>query len=393
MKQIVLVFSLLTLGMSCSELLRTEPVVAQDSTGDPREWLLVLLAFDDNELRSSTDQDIRELTSAADDGHRIHRLTIRDSRNDGNRITVVDSDGERPLNETELPAGSLFDGATSAALLSRLQSLFPAKGTILVLSGHGRGRRGFGVSDTDPTVSFTDRELTKLFQALSPEEHPEYLVVDGSYGVQLEFLYPVVEAETTVIAHTGNLLAGGLDYRLLGSVVSAHRHSDPEILPALVGALDNASTSGQSAGSGAFALTPGSIAAAVATIPFLADAGRDATGDLLSQETLRSDLLSQAITPGVPGDASITLGRVLDHPLMVERLFASHGDFYADTSWRQLSLHLVIVDEIGSPTGHDLDYRPDLGTSDPPQFCFDTRWAPDLTHSSGFLYYLWYRTL
>lgn len=375
---------------SCSEIAAgsTEPVPGGEIS---REWLLVVVAYDQNELLPSVEEDIHELASCQDPGHRIHRVVLRDSQRSESRAILIDEAGRHPLENLLAAEASLFRGDHLAAAYAALSDRFPHRGAILVFSGHGRGRHGFGMTDEDPSMVFDDREIERFYRAIDTEDHPLFAVFDGSYATHLEFLYPFRTTRTTVIGHTGNLRAGGLDYAGLTAAIADGDSDDPAVGETLTALVDEAEVMPDEGGSGAIRLTPTSIAAAADSIGHLAEAIRLVSDDPDSQEALQATLLSDCVAPTLPGDASVSLDRVISVAPLASELAGTAPWIVTDAPWHRLYLHLVLLDELGTPRGHDSDYRPDLRTPTAPSFCLETPWAPDITHGLGFLWDLWYR--
>lgn len=390
MKYTVLTIALAASLAGCSDFAAggSEPIPAVDA---PREWLVVLIAYDRNELGPSVNEDISEFASFRDEEHRIHRIVLRDSVSYGASALLVDEDGRYPLEGVLFAEETLFDGHDLATVLARLNDRFAARATILLITGHGRGRYGFGLRDDDPSRAVTDRDIQRMYKTLDADRQPRFVFFDGSYTTHLEFLYPFRNTGTTVIGHTGNLRAGGLDYTALAAAIAGGDSDDPVIGETLTAQLDEADVVPDGGGSGAVPLTPVSIATAVDSIGYLAEAIRLVSDDPDSQEALQATLLSDSLAPTLPGDASVSLDRVISVEPLASELAGTAPWILTDAPWHRLHLHLVLLDELGTPTGHDADYRPDLGTPTVPSFCLETLWAPDITHGTGFLWDLWYR--
>jgi len=390
MKYTVLTIALAASLAGCSDFTAggSEPIPVVDA---PREWLVVLIAYDRNELGPSVNEDISEFASFRDEAHRIHRIVLRDSVSYGASALLVDEDGRHPLEGVLSAEETLFDGNDLAAALARLNDRFAARATILLITGHGRGRYGFGLRDDDPSRTVTDRDIERLYETIDAERQPRFVFFDGSYTTHLEFLYPFRNTSTTVIAHTGNLRANALDYETLAATIADDISDDPATAETLADLLDRAEVVPDNNDGGAVVLTPASIATAVDSIRPLAEAIHATNNDSQSQEELQATLLAASLAPDVPGDASVSLGTVLDADALTAELSTAHPGLLEDAPWHRIVLHLVLVDELGTPTGHDADYRPDLGTPAAPSFCLETPWAPDISHGKGFLWDLWYR--
>ena len=336
-----------------------------------RRWRLVFLFLDDNDLAGTVDVAAHRIAATPEGRDESYRIILRDSRYDGSAVEVVRQGELARIPLAELPVGSLLSGEVLGRVLTVLHREFPAEEQILVVSGHGRGWRGLGATAGAPMAVLSGASLAEALDAL-PAEVGQILVLEAGWSGFVENLYSLKDLPVAVIAAVTDVRRTGMDHPWWLQQADHAGWDREAIADFLVQAMREAQ------------LTPEEPlwlhAEDLETLPLVIDGVIREHGILPIgpdlQQQVQQDLLGRAQTPVLPGEAHIAL-RDLD-PLVPEQ-------------FRNLLLHLVLVDEHGGAVGHAREYRQESASREHP-FLTSQAWAPDLLNRRGFLFDLWYRT-
>jgi hypothetical protein len=344
--------------------LETTPVLR-----DTRQLRVVMIALDANADGEAFVSDGEELTAATPGVVTAHRVIVRDSSVTSGLIAFADG-GEQV--ELPLEEGCDLRVAGSLGRLRReLAERFPAEREVLILTGHGRDWRGFGLRDGEDEAVLSPSELAGALADPGGALEP-LLVLDTPWSASGEVLTPLSEVAATIVVAPGPRPPGGIDYQDAFSRLPGGTEGD-DVAGHLATAM---AADGCPAG---VVLTPAALAALPGTIGGLGEAGTVHLSTAAAQEELQSALIRDAECLAVPGAAVVTIGTVatlLSHPV--------------DAGLTLLYLYLTDVDRDGVPLGHRIDYRAeDVGSGLAPAFR-SLGWAPDYLAQIGFLYRLWY---
>ena len=344
-----------------------------------RDWLVVLYMLADNELSIHAEQVIRACERHPNHDAWAHIAAVVQLRGGTARryVVVPDPVGTETIRSPWEPAAGtdVYDPRTLTSELRALQSVLPARRTMVILWGHGSGWRGFGARDelraTEGDAAWELPWSGETIGAAIAEARPDYLVLDGAWTAYVELIYGITASvDTTVIATAGPLEAAGWSF------------------DALLDAL--ATTDGESA-----AVVEAFRAAYAETEPGGALVWTDS--ESLAAEVRRLDALLSAAQPptweaGAPyrsAFAAATTAHALpngefDLSLALETLHRTFGAPSHHEGLRHAHIHYLTTDAAGFAVRHSERYSQ-------PRLSQDLRWAPDLAGESGFLYHLWYR--
>ncbi len=347
---------------------------------EPRDWRMVFVFLDDNDLRETADYHQDRIGDYPDRLGRTHRLILRESTRDGRTVALATGDGITHVTLPDLPAGSYLQPETLAATIAILRREFPARQQAIFLAGHGRGWRGVGFSDSDPRAYVGARELARL-PGSAPEEYT-LLVLDAGWSAFAELLQELRDEPVEIALPSTDLRRSGIDYAGLLETFDSGDWSPESVRDHVRTGLRDAAQ-----GSDPVILDRRDLAELPDYLDELAAAATTVSGGVVSQEQLQSFFMERAEAVTLPGDAHVTLGDVADVP-EIAALISREERF------DRVFLHLVSLDELGLPAGHSPEYR--SGTEIPdspetPRFFSEIDWAPDLFGRSGFLFELWYR--
>jgi hypothetical protein len=348
------------------------------SEQETRTWRMVFVYLDNNELTATADNDIAGLAAFADRFGHTHRVVLRDSKYDGATVGLAAGGALRTVPLSSLPAGSLLEGSVLAEVLEILDREFPADQQALFLAGHGRGWSGIGYNRNEPRNRITADDLRDVMAAL-PENEGNLVVLDAGWSAFGELLYQFRDVPTDLVAAGTNLSLQGINYGALLQSLEASDWSREAMLHAVGQAFRNAGAGVEPA-----IFRESDLARIASYLDLLAAESSLAITTAPEQEALRSYLMERAVAPHLPGDAHIAVADLLG------RIELADPNDYAP-AFDALLLHLVAVDEIGLPAGHETLYRYEQDPAAPTGFFRDIPWAPDLFGGSGFLFDLWYR--
>jgi hypothetical protein len=370
----VLLLTLSIAFLSCSfpgEV--TEPADSSPVTGSVRPWRLVYLGWDDNELEGAVDRDVRELARAGLPEDTFHCLILRESRIASGEAHLI-RNGERvatPVGNSE-PL-SLFDESSLLFLRRWYRENFPADREVVIVAAHGRGWRGIGSGPAGDTRMVDASTLPALFG--SEDAPSDIVVMDAAYGASAELLVGLADGVARMVASDGPRDAEGLDFSNFGELLADrwNRGEPEEIVAALVDAF--------SADSDApVVLDREELRTLGSVVQSCADAGATMIRSREQQLSVQESLLDSALIHRLPGDACVSLETLAD--LMAVPVTPSSG---------RVLLHLVHMNELGVPEGHDPGYRRNTEDSVLSPSFRSLPWAPDMARHDGFLYDLWYR--
>lgn len=342
-----------------------------------RPWRFIFLFLDGGDLTDQASRDIRDLAQYDDPLGHLHRLVLRETTYDGTAVSIASGGKIREIGLPNLPKGSLLNGDTVAAVLQSLADAFPAEKQAIFISGHGRGWRGIGYSERNPALHLTPREIRTIVDSVSSVH--TIMILEAGWSGFTEVLFALADAAVDVVAAGTNLARSGIDYE--GLIMALHGGSwstgevEHEATRAMTLASDNVP---------AIHLRATDLAQLPAYLEDLVIAGEEHTGSLVARDQLRQGLLARASTATLPGDAHLRLGDLAEAmPGLTPR--------YDSSPLENLLIHLVSVDELGLPAGHDTHYRADSDSSGDFRFFQTVSWAPDFFGRRGFLFDLWYK--
>lgn len=347
---------------------------------ESRHWRLVFLFLDDNELAPAADLQIATIVAAPETTGSTHRIILRDSGYTGNSVDIVHDGRLIAVPIPDLAAPPLVTRETLHHTMAVLHREFPAENQILVVSGHGRGWRGIGVTARAAQPPLNGSDLGALAAAL-PDEVYQLVVLEAGWSAFGENLYSLAGSPTDILAAPEDISAGGMDHQrwITAADESAWEHTT--VAEALQREMSHVMIPGEHT---ALFLTADQLSAMPnALAPLFTYSGRQAI-DLLDQEMRRGDLLSRVTAPVIPGEAHITAGTLCnleDDPACPD----------IPPEYASLLFHVVLLDEHRRATGHSRDYRVHGASGDFP-FITSAGWAPDLLMRRGSLFELWYRT-
>jgi hypothetical protein len=355
----------------------TDPVDAGGGVDDPVEWRLVYVGWDDNELASPIASDIQEIIDADLPTDLFTTIVVRDTGLvDGEIEIIVPGDTRRET--VDLPRSpTLFDAGTLATVREHIDRSYPARGEIVVFAGHGRGWRGVGMRSGVDSLVATPTALARFLPPVE-NEIPRLVVVDAGYGAVGEVLFEFASGCSRVVATTSARDNDGIDFESVGSALRSipidRMGEIEEIGAAFFDAFES------HAPTRTVYMTGEELTSLGDTIIASAAAVTDQISSYESQTAAQTSSLAAAIIPELPGEAFIPLDALTDI-LAIPPPPRNGG----------ILLHLVSLDELGVPIGHDDTYR--RGSEDtaiPPLFA-ELPWAPDLARRRGLLFDLWYR--
>lgn len=366
------------LSVGCA--LGTAPSDAIDAGGgneDPVQWRIVYVGWDDNELARPIASDVQEMIDADLPQDLFKTVIVRDTALTNGDIDII-VPGDTRRERVDLPRSpSIFDTETLAAVRSHIDHAYPARGEIVVFAGHGRGWRGIGTRGGFDSLVATPTTLRAIVPPLR-DRSPRLVVVDAGYGAIAEVLLEYASGCSRIVATTSPRDNDGIDFESVGAALRS-------IPLDRIGDIDEVGTAffeafESHAPARTVYLTGEELASLGDTITACATAATEGITSYESQTAVQAGTLDKAIVPEVPGDAFIALDS-LTEILAVPPPPSNAG----------VLLHLVSLDEIGAPIGHDASYR--RGSEDTaltPLFVA-LPWAPDLVRRSGCLFDLWYR--
>lgn len=346
--------------------LETTPVLE-----DTRPLRVVMVVLDASGEAAAFASDAGELAAASMDVAAAHRVIVRDGTVAAGTVSSVDG-GQQV--ELALDDGYDLGAAGSLGNLRReLRERFPAEREVLIVTGHGRDWRGFGLRDGAEGAVISPAELARALADPAEESRP-IVVVDTPWSASGELLAPFSDVEVTMVVAPGPRPAEGIDYREAFSRLPGEIESDDTgIARHLAAAM---ASEGCPAG---IVLTPAELALLPATITGLGDAGTSHVATATAQEDLQAALIRESECLAVPGAAMVEIGSVAT--------LLSHA---INPALIRISLYVTDVDRDGVPTGHRIDYRIESsGSGLSPEFRA-LGWAPDYHAQIGFLYRLWY---
>lgn len=378
----ILATLIFTVLVGCSDLSggagSADGGVGLPSEQEPRSWRMVFVYLDDNELTATVDKEVANLATFPDSFGHTHRVILRDSRYEGATVGLAAAGALRTVPIPSLPAGSLLDGAVLADILRVLAVEFPAHSQALFISGHGRGWSGIGYSHREPRDRITAEDLRVILTAL-PENRGNLVVLEAGWSAFGELLYEFRHAPTDLVAARTNLSQRGIDGESLLRSLEATDWSRDAMLLTIEQAFRNTGEGVEPA-----VFRESDLHRTGPYLQLIVDSASEAITTAPDRETLRSGLMEAAVVPDLPGDAHIAVADLLPWIELMDP-----GAYLP--AFDDLLLHLVTVDEIGLPAGHDTNYRFERDSSAPAGFFRDIQWAPDLFGGSGFLFDLWYR--
>ncbi|TVR69953.1 MAG: hypothetical protein EA427_06930 [Spirochaetaceae bacterium] len=344
---------------------------------EEREWRLVFLFLDENDLEDVADADIRALAAWPDALGRTHRVILRAGTWDGKSLeTAAQGSLQRP-EIPDLPMGSLLQGSTVSDALRIIDREFPARKQALFIAGHGRGWRGLGYSRSDPSLYLSAEELREVAQA-APATY-NLLVLDAGWSAFAEVLVELAGTPVDLVAAETNLARWGIDYAGLLDALDGGTWSARTMREAAGEAVMRAG-----GGAPAVQLSREQLSVLPAYLESLAVAGSGFLETEPAREALREHVMNRAAAATTPGDAHLRAGDLAE-------MLSGITPPPENRAFESVLLHLVTVDELGLPAGHATTYRAGQEHREGPRFFRDLSWAPDFFQRSGFLFDLWYR--
>lgn len=350
-----------------------EEVTDVETVTDTREWRLVFLYFDANELVDVFDGHVEAIRRAPDQLEMAHAVIIRESDYRGTSVSAIAGGEVRPVTVPDLPTGSLFDGDVLERLFGALHEHFPASRQALFIAGHGRGWSGVGYSEGAEHRMLASEDLRTLAEGETfTDTETNLLVFDSGWSAFAEFLYPLRGAATTVISAGTNLHDTGINYGTLMERFAEGHWSFDAMVTATKEAFVGAGTDDSPV-----VVSEADLSRLSSYLRILIDNAALHLTSPNDQFDLRSTLLQVAVPEAIPGDVHIRTGDLPE---------ADRRDPLS-----RLLLHLITIDEIGQPSGHATHYRAVSDPAGSQGFFHAVPWAPDFFRRSGFLFDLWYR--
>lgn len=359
-------------------LTAVDKAVATTDDAGVRQWRIVYFGWDENELGSAVADDVMELAAANLPEDTFHCVVVRDSVLAGGNIELIRRGGTTPL---PVPAGSnprLFDPSAIAAVRRFVEETFPAEKEIVVVAAHGRGWRGIGSDSADSSTLLTTTAIPLLFGSdEASEATPRLAVFDVGYGASAEILAGLSSSVDRLVAAAGPRNDAGVDFERVGRALVGASDRVPALETAYTVFADEFR---RTVPQHTVACTAAELAGISGAIHAFADAVPAAIPTRDGQNQVQSELLAAARVPAVPGDAFVSFGDVAEALGSV-----------VTTVPEDLLLHLVHLDEIGVPAGHDAGYVPYPEETELSAPFTNLPWAPDPVRQRGVLFEIWYR--
>ncbi|MFA7565504.1 MAG: clostripain-related cysteine peptidase [Alkalispirochaeta sp.] len=362
----------------------TDNPVSSDATptaGSARPWRLVYIGWDDNELSGPISRDIDELVRAGLPEDLFHCIVIRDTVLQTGRVEVIRRGEPLLVSPDGMSGRDLFDSQTLVDLRGWYTKEFPAAHEVVVIAAHGRGWRGIGSGGPEDRRLITAGTLPNLFGEAGTTENmvTDVVVFDVGYGGTAELLYGLKGCVSEIVTSSGPRGPEGLDLQFFGAQITVE--TDQTGRSADVNRVVSAAESAfVQSGAEPVVFSSEDLVNFSDTVRNVALAGTDTITNVSTQNEVQNNLLASVVVPTLPGDAFIPFGAVAD--AVGINAASEIGD---------ILLHLVHLDEIGSPDGHDITYNRDEDNSAVDSAFRNLPWAPSLTGKNGFLFDLWYR--
>lgn len=342
----------------------------------PPSSRVVYVGWDENELAHAIGTDLDEFHRSGIDLATFEVLFLRESVIRDGAIEVLTATGVEQREITLPTEPSLFDLSTVTEIRRYLDALKKVPLEIVILSGHGRGWRGIGVREHTPDLVASPTELAALIPVVDGTKRT--LIVDAGYAANVEILYALASNYDRVVATTGPRSDDGLDYHQIGQELNGlapdEQTNIDSVTEIFAHSMENDSPRRTVVASGT---QTESVDTSIARI---VDAVPQHIGTQEEQTTIQSFLLDQAVVPELPGHAFIHLGAV-----------AQAVGVECPPEIAPFLLHLVNLDELGTPRGHDTSYRVDAESTTLDARFQTLGWAPDLLRREGVLFDIWYR--
>lgn len=423
---------LLCLGASC-----TEPTLLPGGSSrmPERKWTLLVYMNADNDLEAQGLRDLNEMEAAATEGVEILALLDRTAGYDsgdgdwtGTRLYRVKADpgginyslvSERLAcpglglaasgDDSELNLGA--PGVLSAFIDFGKEN-YPAHRTMVILWGHGAGWRS--PSEGPPAEressykasSFDDSDADFLYTVELKQgldgRMVDILAFDTCSSMLLEVAYEVRACASYMAGSEDVISSEGWNYQKMIAGLSG---SDGSVLEAGRVLRDSFAEGYQSAAGATFSFLDLSKVAGIVTAidSFVedreaeAEVSGDAAGYYSTLKTSIFDDVEDFYT--TPGDLNIDvahLGEIVEGPASPLKAAVEEAVVYSfcsssgNPNAKGLAVHFVPLGDTGFVLSHNDAYFKDKVAGYSLAFVADSKWCPDATNASGFLWKLFY---